>query len=195
MNSSMTDAIIISAFLVIIAALSCAIFSLAQKLKETKKDFKTAASDCASARLECKRLKSELESTSAELEKAASEYISMRAKAVHLQSELDRSINGEHMLNEIIGQAIDKTRILERQLDELGQQYNDLYSVWSDSQLVGYENPAVVSEAMVYVGDSGIYHTRIHGNWRDYKLMPLREALALRYKPCTVCVPYDRTKP
>lgn len=190
----MTDAVIISAFLVIIAALSCAIFCLAQKLKETKQNFKTASSDCASARLECKRLKAELESTLAELEKTASEYTSLHTKAVHLQNELDRSANGEHILNEIIGQVIDKAKTLEHQLDELGKQYNDLYSVWSASQLVGYENPVIISEAMVYVGDSGIYHTRIHGNWRDYKLMSLREAIALHYKPCVVCVPCERPK-
>ena len=142
-------------------------------LTETERELKRAKEYAA-------LLEDKLEMKSAELTIKASNYESLRKTVTTMQKELDFRSESEQTLH-------NKVNILQHQLESLNKQYDDLYSTWSECQLVGVEQHAVIGEAMVYVGISGIYHTRIHGSWRDYKMMPLREALARRF-----CIPPDR---
>lgn len=193
MNIMFTEPIVTLALMGIFIVMTMYYFAAQGKTK-ARKALHKSETELAEACLECNRLKSELVEKNEKVRRLTESCTNASNAYVSATKELQASDNTIRGLRDLVVAASDQCNTLQRQLDELGQQYNDLYSVWSDSQLVGYENPAVISEAMVYVNDSGIYHTRVHGNWREYKLMPLREALALRYRPCSICVPYDRPK-
>lgn len=141
---------------------------------------------------ELKTAQDQLKRKNAEIESTTAVCASLREASVKSTSELKELENQNRLLGDFLVGANLQHKELQRQLDDLGRQYNDLYSVWSESQLVGIEHHAVIGEAMVYVGQSGIYHSRIHGDWRKYKLIPLREAIALHYKPCSICIHSDR---
>ena len=125
-----------------------------------------------------------------ELSDLTAKHEHLTRSLVTLQQEYQSLSDKHRKLTDSCVAAHAANRELEKQLDDLGQQYNDLYAIWSESQL----NSSAISEAMVYVGPSGVYHTRIHGDWHNYRLVPLSEALALRYRPCSLCVPAERFK-
>lgn len=185
----MIDAFIVSTFLVIIAVLACVAFCLLIKLRQVKKDFETASSNCASARLECNRLKSELVDTNSALKFKTTEYDSLRQKCISLQNELGTKC-AEHkkVCDALIAVNFERGQLLER-LSEKENECADLSSAFGEHLADHDSHLSTVFEAKVYASkfNVGKYHCIIHGNWKDYKLISLRSAIEKGYSPCTQC--------
>lgn len=172
-------------------AIVCIALSIRHKYKTREN---TLAESLDNSIRERKLLDANLHEARKQLSNISGKHEHLTRSLVTLQQEYQSLSDKYHKLTDSCVAAHATNRHLEKELADLGQLYNDLYSIWSESQLVGIENHAIVSEAMVFVGPSGIYHTRIHGDWHNYRLIPLSEALALRYRPCSLCVPAERFK-
>lgn len=168
---------------------------IAKDRRKLKRELQTTKDQLERAYTSLAVIQTELRSAESAIESKAAECDSLYNAAIKANEKSEMLINKNRLLYDGIASQSTQLNALRRQLDELGAQYNDLYAIWSASQLPEGETRVAIGEAMVYVGKSGVYHTRIHGDWHNYHLMPLREALSLRYTPCCLCVPSTKHNP
>lgn len=77
----------------------------------------------------------------------------------------------------------DRCKVLQQHLNDLKMENAIIRAALSNSSDANQVN------AQVYVSTfgHGKYHTAIHGNWNEYKLISLKSAIAKGYTPCSIC--------
>ena len=77
----------------------------------------------------------------------------------------------------------DRCKVLQQHLNDLKMENAIIRAALSNSSDANQVN------AQVYVSTfgHGKYHTAIHGNWNEYKLISLKSAIAKGYTPCCIC--------
>lgn len=119
--------------------------------------------------IDCKELQNENECIRANADELFKEIDELEAKCKKLSEE-----------NESLRYAHDEMVKITAAVE------NRLPSGWVEQ----LDSSLITPEALVYVfeGSSDKYHTRLHGNWKHYKLLPISKAIEQKYVPCNQCV-------
>lgn len=100
-----------------------------------------------------------------------------------IRKDMARSMRSSAKWCAMYNASNDHCKILQQHLNDVKMENAIVRAALSNSSEADQVN------AQVYVStfSRGKYHTAVHGNWNEYKLISLKSAIAKGYTPCCIC--------